>query len=42
VIAEGLRLAAFSESKIYVQITRGVAPRDHAYAPQLEPTVVMT
>ena len=41
-IAEGLRLAAFSESKIYVQITRGVAPRDHAYAPQLEPTVVMT
>ena len=39
---EGLRLAAFTESKIYVQITRGVAPRDHAYAPQLEPTVVMT
>jgi D-alanine transaminase len=41
-IEEGLRLAAFTESKIYVQITRGVAPRDHAYAPQLEPTVVMT
>jgi D-alanine transaminase len=39
---EGVRLAAFTESKIYVQITRGVAPRDHAYAPQLEPTVVMT
>lgn len=39
---EGLRLAAFTESKIYVQITRGVAPRDHAYVPQLEPTVVMT
>ena len=39
---EGLRLAAFTESKIYVQITRGVAPRDHVYAPQLEPTVVMT
>ena len=41
-IEEGLRLAAFGESKIYVQITRGVAPRDHAYAPQLKPTVVMT
>lgn len=41
-IEEGLRLAAFPESKIYVQITRGVAPRDHAYGPQLEPTVVMT
>ena len=41
-IKEGLRLAAFPESKIYVQITRGVAPRDHAYSPQLEPTVVMT
>ena len=39
---EGLRLAALRESKIYVQITRGVAPRDHAYTPELEPTVVMT
>ena len=41
-IEEGLRLSAFTESKIYVQITRGVAPRDHAYTPQLQPTVVMT
>ncbi len=41
-IAEGLRLAAFPESKIYVQITRGAAPRDHVYAPDLEPTIVMT
>lgn len=41
-ITEGLRLAGFPESKIYVQITRGAAPRDHAYAPDLEPTVVMT
>jgi D-alanine transaminase len=41
-ITEGLRLAAFPEAKIYVQITRGAAPRDHAYAPDLEPTVVMT
>jgi D-alanine transaminase len=41
-IAEGLRLAAFPEAKIYIQITRGVAPRDHAYASDLAPTVVMT
>jgi D-alanine transaminase len=41
-ITEGLRLAAFPESKIYLQLSRGVAPRDHAYAPDLQPTVVMT
>ena len=41
-IFEGLRLAAFPEAKIYIQITRGAAPRDHAYASDLEPTIVMT
>lgn len=41
-ITEGLRLAAFPESKIYVQITRGAAPRDHAYTPDLQPTIIMT
>ena len=41
-VREGLRLAAFPEAKIYVQITRGTAPRDHAYAPDLQPTVLMT
>jgi D-alanine transaminase len=41
-VNEGLRLADFRESKIYLQITRGAAPRDHAYPTALEPTVVMT
>jgi D-alanine transaminase len=41
-IAEGLRLAALPEAKIYLQITRGAAPRDHAYPPDLAPTIVMT
>ena len=41
-ITEGLRLAAFPEAKIYLQITRGIAPRDHAYPSKLEPTAVMT
>jgi D-alanine transaminase len=41
-ILEGVRQAAYPEVKIYLQITRGVAPRDHAYASDLVPTVVMT
>lgn len=41
-VTEGLRLGDFPETKIYVQITRGSAPRDHAYAPDLQPTVLMT
>jgi len=41
-VTEGLRLGDFPETKIYVQITRGAAPRDHAYAPDLQPTVLMT
>ena len=41
-IREAIQRAAFPEVKIYVQITRGVAPRDHAYNDDLVPTVVMT
>jgi D-alanine transaminase len=41
-ILEGIERAAYPESKIYLQITRGVAPRDHAYADDAIPTVVMT
>jgi len=41
-IQEGIRRAAYLEAKIYVQVTRGVAPRDHAYADEVTPTVVMT
>jgi len=41
-VLEGIRRAAYPEAKIYVQVTRGVAPRDHAYADELRPTVVMT
>ena len=41
-ILEGIERAAYPESKIYLQITRGVAPRDHAYADDATPTVVMT
>jgi D-alanine transaminase len=41
-VLEGIKRAAFPEAKVYLQITRGVAPRDHAYATDLVPTVVMT
>jgi D-alanine transaminase len=41
-IREGVKLAGYREAKVYVQITRGVAPRDHAFPSNLSPTVVMT
>ncbi len=41
-IEQGLRLAGHSETKVYIQITRGAAPRDHAIPAGLAPTVVMT
>ena len=41
-IHEAIQRAAFPEAKLYIQITRGVAPRDHGYDVNLLPTVVMT
>jgi D-alanine transaminase len=41
-IHQGLGQAGYQEAKVYIQITRGVAPRDHAFPPENPPTVVMT
>jgi D-alanine transaminase len=41
-ILEGIKRADYPEAKIYLQITRGAAPRDHAYSDEATPTVVMT
>ena len=41
-IHQGLSLAGYQDAKIYIQITRGVAPRDHGFPSQTSPTVVMT
>jgi D-alanine transaminase len=41
-IVDGLRRAGFPESKVYLQVTRGTAPRDHAVPAAVAPTVVMT
>jgi D-alanine transaminase len=41
-IQQGLSQAGYQEAKVYIQITRGAAPRDHAFPPEIPPTVVMT
>ncbi len=41
-IRDGIGRAEFSEAKVYLQITRGTAPRDHAYSEDMVPTTVMT
>jgi D-alanine transaminase len=41
-IQQGLSQAGYQEAKVYIQITRGVAPRDHAFPSGTSPTVVMT
>jgi D-alanine transaminase len=42
IIREGLRRSGLTEGMVYVQITRGVAPRAHAIPERIQPTVVMT
>lgn len=41
-ILEGIRQTSYDNAKVYIQVTRGVAPRDHVPPSQIEPTVVMT
>ncbi|MEK6799357.1 MAG: aminotransferase class IV [Planctomycetota bacterium] len=42
ILREGLRRSGLADVMIYVQITRGVAPRSHVIPPGMSPTVVMT
>jgi len=42
VIAEAIRQSGYAEAKVYIQITRGVSPRDHSFSATLVPTVIMT
>jgi D-alanine transaminase len=41
-ITDAVQRSGYSEAKIYIQVTRGVAPRDHSYSGSLAPTVVIT
>jgi D-alanine transaminase len=42
VVAEAVSRSGFPDAKVYIQVTRGVAPRDHAVAGPMTPTVAMT
>ncbi|NGZ10310.1 MAG: D-amino-acid transaminase [Nitrospira sp. LK70] len=41
-IQQGLSLAGYRDAKIYIQLTRGAAPREHGFPPESHPTIVMT
>ncbi len=41
-IQEGIQRGGYEESKVYLQLTRGAAPRDHAFPDTTPPTAVMT
>ena len=42
IIADAHRKSRFSEARIYVQVTRGVAPRSHEIPRKIRPTTVVT
>lgn len=42
IIREGLQRSTYLECKVYIQVTRGVAPRDHLFPEVSNPTLVMT
>ncbi len=41
-IREGLERSTYSACKVYIQVTRGVAPREHLFPETTRPTIVMT
>lgn len=42
IISQAIRLSQYSNCKVYIQITRGVAPREHVFPAIDSPTIVMT
>lgn len=40
-LLDGLQQSGYQEGKIYIQVTRGVAPREHTFPPNGEPTVFL-
>lgn len=38
----GLEQSGYAEGKIYIHITRGVAPREHGFPPNVQPTVFLS
>jgi len=39
---DGIKRSGYAESKVYLQLTRGTAPRDHVFPASVKPTAVMT
>ncbi len=42
IIAEGIKRSGLTDAMVYIQITRGVAPRCHTIPERITPTLVMT
>ena len=41
-IQDGIQHSGYKNCKVYIQVTRGTAPREHQFAVSLVPTVMMT
>ena len=41
-IREGLERSTYANCKVYIQVTRGVAPRDHLFPEASHPTIIVT
>ena len=41
-VRDGIKRSGYAESKVYLQLTRGAAPRDHVFPAGTKPTAVMT
>ncbi len=41
-VREGITRSGYAESKVYLQLTRGAAPRDQVFPVSMKPTAVMT
>lgn len=41
-VRDGIKRSGYPESKVYLQLTRGAAPRDHVFPASAKPTAVMT
>lgn len=39
---DGIKRSGYADSKVYLQLTRGTAPRDHVFPAAARPTAVMT
>ena len=42
ILLSGIRQSGYSEVKIYIQLTRGVAPRDHSFPSPCQPTIFLS